>query len=56
VISDPDEINSGSLVTITTPEDRNLGLVAPEALSQPFIYSTPDVSLHYQLTTQVFTY
>ncbi|KAI5733678.1 hypothetical protein M8J76_014602 [Diaphorina citri] len=42
VISDPDEINSGSLVTITTPEDRNLGLVAPEALSQPFIYSTPD--------------
>lgn len=43
-MSDPDEINSGSLVTMAA-EERNLGLVAPETLSQPFIYSTPDVSM-----------
>lgn len=42
VIGDPNEIHTGSLVTMATPEDRNLGLVAPETLSQPFIYSTPD--------------
>ncbi|KAL1460062.1 hypothetical protein WDU94_012001 [Cyamophila willieti] len=42
VITDPDGINTGSLLTMATPEDRNLGLVAPETLAQPFIYSTPD--------------